>query len=189
MQRTSTQSHLDGLSDQELIAATKNGDARAFGSLVRRHQQAAVRIAAVALGSADGAEDVTQDAFVKVHRSIGRFRQDQPFEPWLYRIVTNTARNRIRTESRQRKLRLRSAALAVVDDSGPAETAAHLADRHRLLDAINRLPTADRLVLTYRWYAELSEAEIATAMDCRRGTVKSRLNRAMNRLRAELEDA
>ena len=57
-----------------------------------------------------------------------------------------------------------------------------------MIDAINRLKPDDRLILTYRWYEDLTEAEISAALGCRRGTVKSRLHRAMNRLRTELED-
>lgn len=176
-------------SDADLVRATKAGDSTAFGVLVRRHQRAAIRIAAVAMGSAEGADDVAQEAFVKVHRSIDRFQEDARFEPWLYRIVVNTARNQLRSVSRQRALRLRVASRAAIPAAGPDEIAAQLADRQTLLDAINRLSLDDRLVLTYRWYEQLSEAEIAEAMESRPGTVKSRLSRAMARLRTELGDS
>lgn len=178
---------LDERSDAELIGAAKAGDPAAFGALVARHQRSAVRIAAVALGSADGADEVAQDAFVKAHRALGLFRTGAPFEPWLFRIVTNTARNLLRRERRQAGLALRSAQLATVDELAPDEIASHRADRTRLLEAINRLNADDRLILTYRWYHELGEAEIARALGCPRGTVKSRLSRALSRLRNELD--
>jgi len=178
--------HSNNRPDRELIIAAQSGDAAAFGDLIRRHQRAAIRVAAMALGAADGAEDVAQEAFVKMHRSIDRFRVNDPFEPWLYRIVTNTARNRLRHEGRQRGLHLRVAALASVPDSGPEDIASHLADRRDVVAAINQLDLDDRLILTYRWFEQLSEKEIAVAMDLRAGTVKSRLSRAMNRLRREL---
>ena len=178
---------LDDRTDAELIGAARAGDPAAFGALVARHQRSAIRIAAVALGSADDADDVAQEAFVKAHRALGRFRIGAAFEPWLFRIVTNTARNRLRRDRRQAHLALRVAHQGQLDDAGPDDVASHLADRSRLIAAINRLNSDDRLILTYRWYHELGEAEIATALGCRRGTVKSRLSRALARLRTEME--
>ncbi len=176
--------------DNELIDAAKSGDVEAFGALVARYQTAAVRIAAIALGSGSDADDVAQEAFVKAYRALPRFRAEAGFQPWLFRIVTNTARNRLRGEKRHRALTLRTAALTPEDRRGEgsaeAEHAVHLADRGHLVEAINRLRTDDRLILAYRWYDEMSETEIADALGCRRGTVKSRLSRAMNRLRKEL---
>lgn len=177
---------MEKASDAKLISATKAGDTAAFGLLIQRHQQAALRVAAVTLGSADGADDVAQEAFVKLFNSIHRFLDGERLEPWLFKIVANTARNRLRTEGRQRSLQVRALAHVGVDHPDPDETAVHLADRRALIGAINRLRLEDRLVLTYRWYEDMSESEIATAMDCRPGTVKSRLSRAMDRLRMEM---
>ena len=176
----------NAVSDAELIASATAGDVDAFGSLVSRYQAQAIRVAAMALGSADGADDVAQDAFVKAHRSLARFRIDKPFAPWLFRIVTNTARNRQRTEGRQQALAFRAANQGSVGGPGPEEIATHNSERTVLLDAINRLRADDRVILLYRWYEEMTEAEIAQALGCRQGTVKSRLNRAMDRLRAEM---
>jgi len=174
------------LTDRQLIDAALAGDVASFGRLVDRYQQDVLRIAAMALGSADGAEDVVQDAFVKAHRALSSFRPDASFKPWLYRIVINTARNLHRSTSRRNNLRLRMAAVPPVTAEGPDEIAVLLSRREELVAAINRLRPDDRLILTYRWYDQLSEAEIATALGCRRGTVKSRLSRAMTRLRHEL---
>ena len=159
----------------------------AYGELVRRHQRAAVRVAAVATGEVDEAEDAAQEGFVKAWQAIGRFRAGEPFRPWLLRIVANTARNRQRTSRRQRGLALRAASLAVVPAGAPADAVEAREDRERLVAALGRLGARDRLILAYRWFEDLSEAEIATAMGCRPGTVKSRLSRAMGRLRAEME--
>lgn len=175
-------------SDAELISAARAGDDAAFGALVRRHQRAAIRVAALALGSATDADDVAQEAFVKAHAALPNFRVEARFEPWLYRIVTNTARNRLRGRRRQRALALRAGNLAAIGGVAPDEIAAGRADREKLVGAINRLRVDDRLILTYRWYDEMTEAEIADALGCRRGTVKSRLSRAMGRLRDELGD-
>lgn len=178
---------LDHRSDTELIGAAQAGEFDAFGELVRRYQRDALHIAAVALGSADGADDIAQEAFVKAHRAIGRFETGAAFRPWLFRIVTNTARNHLRHERRQSGLRTRVAVLASAGVDAPDDVAAQLADRKELVAAINRLAPADRLILAYRWYHQLTEAELAEALGCRPGTVKSRLSRAMKRLRNELE--
>lgn len=170
-----------------MVRATQEGDRAAFGLLVGRHQRAAIRIAAVTLGTAEGADDVAQEAFVKAHRAIGTFRHNASFTSWFFTIVANTARNSRRHQHRQSGLALRAAARAEPGDDGPDEIASGLLERERIVEAINRLSPDDRLILTYRWYEQLSEAEIAQALDCRRGTVKSKLHRAMGRLRTELE--
>lgn len=180
--------------DHELIVAAIEGDVAAFGQLVGRYQRDAVRIAAVALGSGTDSDDVAQDAFVKIHGALSGFDLTAPFRPWLYRIVVNTARSRQRTGRRQANLRLRAAAIQspstveVAVGEGPADIAVHLDQRRRLIDAINRLSIDDRLILTYRWYEQLSESEMAAALDCPAGTVKSRLSRAMQRLRNEMTE-
>jgi len=177
---------IDERFDAELIERAQAGDLTAFGELVRRHQRAAIRVAAVALGSSTGADDVAQEAFMKAHAALHRFNEGSPFEPWLFRIVTNTARNRMRRIGRQRALAVRSGNLAVIGAPMADEIVTGRADSQALIEAINRLRPADRLILVYRWYEELSETEIADALACRRGTVKSRLSRAMTRLRVEL---
>lgn len=176
------------LSDADLVMSAQQGDMAAFGDLVRRHQKSAIRIAAVAAGSATDAEDIAQEAFVKAHAAISRFRPDARFEPWLFRIVTNTAKNRNRSEKRYAELSTRVARMAETGGIEPSEVAVHRSDSARLVAAINRLSADDRLILTYRWYEELSEAEIAAALGCRAGTVKSRLSRARQRLSNELGD-
>lgn len=90
---------------------------------------------------------------------------------------------------RQRAVAERTARLELVVHSDPADEAARRDDSQRTIAAINRLRPADRLILTYRWYEQLSEIEIAEALGVRTGTVKSRLNRAMSRLRLELEQS
>jgi RNA polymerase sigma factor (sigma-70 family) len=169
--------------EQELVAAARRGDLVAFGELVRRHQHAALRVAAVA--GAD-AEDAAQEGFVRAHAALHRFREGEPFRPWLLRIVANTARNRVRSSGRQRALALRAGARSTIGAEGPAEVVVGREQRDRLLAAMNRLDSKDRLILAYRWFEGMSESEMALALGCRPGTVKSRLSRAMARLRAEM---
>ncbi len=175
-------------SDAELVAAALTGDADAFGDLVRRHQRACLRIATIALGTTEGADDVVQDAFVKIFRSLHQFRPDKPLEPWMFRIVTNTARNQLRSQRRRRATATRSISQGEPLVSGDtAELVARSQEHREVVHAINRLDADDRLILTLRWFEEQSEAHIAEVLDCRPGTVKSRLSRARDRLRRQLE--
>jgi len=127
---------------------------------------------------------VTQEAFVKAWRALPRFRPGAPFRPWLLRIVTNEAHNARRAAGRRTDLALRDHRLTP-DDARPAfaDLAIAAEDRDRLLRALGRLPDRDREVIGYRYFAELPEREIAVALGCRPGTVKSRLSRALDRLR------
>ena len=159
----------------------------AYEELVRRYQDVAVRTAH--LISPDGdAEDAVQEAFVKAYAALGRFRDGAPFRPWLLRIVTNEARNRRRSAGRRAGLALRAAEDRRPGDAAPSPESAVLADEQRsaLLAAINALRPEDREVIGCRYFLELSEAETAETLDLPRGTVKSRLSRALGRLRDEL---
>ena len=174
------------IGDDELVERAKQGDLDAFSALVRTHQAVALRVAYSLVGGE--AEDVVQDAMVKAYRNLHRFRPGGPFRAWLLRIVTNEASNRRRSAGRRAQLALR--ALPPSPEVSPEEATL---DRERLqvlLRALSELPARDRQVIALRWFAELSEAEMAVAMDCAPGTVKSRVSRALQRLRALLpEDA
>jgi RNA polymerase sigma-70 factor (ECF subfamily) len=172
--------------DRELIGRARRGELDAFEELVRRYEATAVRVAAVVCGSA-GAEDAVQEGFIRAFRSLDRFDDERPFRPWLLRIVVNAAKNRVRAEQRHAQLVLRApsepdtATDAGVDGVLAAERRAALAA------ALARLPERDRVVLACRWFEGMSEREIASTLGLRPGTVKSRLSRAMARLRVEFE--
>jgi RNA polymerase sigma-70 factor (ECF subfamily) len=178
------------LAEAELVEQAKRGDAAAYGSLVRQHQEVAFRTAYVITRSAADAEEVAQEAFLKAYRALGRFRAGSPFRPWLLSIVANEARNKRRSAGRREGLTLRLAASAASGDAAPSpEAGVEAADeRERVLAALARLREEDRLVIAYRFFLELSEEEAAAALGVRAGTAKSRLWRALQRLRAELGD-
>ena len=159
----------------------------AYEELVRRHQAVAIRTAHLFAPDGD-AEDAVQEAFVKAHAALGRFREGAPFRPWLLRIVANEARNRRRSAGRRAGLALRSVEDRRPGDAAPSPESAVLADERRqwLLAGINALRDEDRDVITARYFLELSEAESAELLDVPRGTVKSRLSRALGRLRGRL---
>jgi RNA polymerase sigma-70 factor (ECF subfamily) len=174
--------------DDVLVAAARDGDHDAYAELVQRHAGIAHRAATLIAGPWD-AEDVVQDAFVRAYYALPRFRDGAPFRPWLLAIVTNTARNALRSRGQQARLRVRVSSEPVSSAVPSAESVAVSAAGDReLLAAIASLPEKFRLVVTCRYLLELSEDETAQALGWPRGTVKSRLSRALDRLRADLAD-
>ncbi len=176
--------------DSELVVAAVGGSAEAFSALIRRHQVLAHRVAYVVSGSASDADDVTQDAFVKAYLNLHRFRTDAPFRPWLLAIVGNEARNRRRAVGRrlhyETKVRYRT---EEASGETPEVEVMASAVRDVLLDAVNALPERERTVVGLRYFVELTEEETARALRIPRGTVKSRMSRALRRLRTNLEDS
>ncbi len=178
------------LDEAELVLRAQQGDATAYQELMRMYQGVAFRTAYVIAGSATEAEEAAHDAFAKAYWALGRFRRGKPFRPWLLTIVANEARNRRRSAGRGRALALRVADADVVrrGDSSPSPEAAVLGHERNLLlmDAVNRLPEEQRLVVVCRYILDLGEAETASVLGIRAGTVKSRLSRALDRLREEV---
>src|SRR5215216_2215856 len=179
------------LTEHELVERARGGDGSAYATLVHDHEETAFRIAYVICGNAADAEEAAQEAFVKAYNALGRFRSGEPLRPWLLAIVANEARNRRRSAGRRTALVLRAAGEGRPSgEAAPSPEAALLAGerRSRLLAALGRLRVDDREVIGCRYLLELSEAETAAALAIRPGTVKSRLSRALERLRAELGD-
>ena len=171
--------------ERELVLRAQRGDEGAFAQLVRVHEEIAFRVAYLITGNAAEAEDAAQEGFFKVWRALGRFRPGEPFRPWVLRIVANEARNRRRSTARRVQLVLRAGSAEVSGDAAPSpETDAVAAEeRRRLLEALSALPKKAQLVLGCRYLLELSEEETAATLDLRRGTVKSRTARALERLK------
>lgn len=171
--------------DALLVRRSRDGDPDAYAELVTRYEAVAARTAYVITGSRADAEEVAQEAFVKAFYALDRFREGAPFRPWLLRIVANEAVNRRKAAGRRPTVDL-----SVVEDRPSHDTAlspegAALAAERRdtVLAALRRMRDEDRLVIAYRYFLELSEAEMAEALGVARGTVKSRLSRAIARLR------
>lgn len=175
--------------DAALAERARQGDERAFEELMRAYQGIAFRAAYLLTGSAADAEDAVQVGFVKAWGALGRFRRGAEFRPWLLRIVVNEAHNRRRSAQRRESLAMRAAFADASGDAVPSPEAVALGEERRrlLLDAVNRLDERDRDVLACRYFLELSEQETAEVLGVRRGTVKSRTARALERLRAEVE--
>jgi RNA polymerase sigma-70 factor (ECF subfamily) len=173
--------------DAALAARARDGDVGAFESLVARHEGIAFRVAWLVVGDRGDAEDAVQDAFVKAYLAMPRFRPGAAFRPWVLRIVANEARNRRRSSRRRDGLALRASAEGGAAEAASPEAAAlDRTDAEALAAALGRLHERDRLVVAYRYLFEMSEAETADALGVPLGTVKSRLSRALARLRSEL---
>ena len=173
--------------DAELIERARNGDVMAYEELIRMYQDVALRTAATFAPDGD-ADDAAQEAFVKAYQALDRFRTGSPFRPWLLRIVANEARNRRRSAGRRAGLALRSAEDRRPGEAAPSPESAILADEQRrwLHAAVETLRPDDRDVIAARFFLELNEAETADLLGVPRGTAKSRLARALARLREAL---
>ncbi len=176
------------LDDVELVERAQQGDVSAYEELVGRYQDLAFWTAYAMTRDPDAASDAAQTGFIKAYYALNRFRAGAAFRPWLLKIVANEARNQERSARRRSGYELQLAGNRTQDAAAPSsEAEAVLAlDREVLLKAVNRLPEQDQQALAYRYFLDLSEAEMAAALGCARGTVKSRLSRARARLRESL---
>jgi RNA polymerase sigma-70 factor (ECF subfamily) len=177
--------------DSALVARAQRGDAGAYEEIVHRYGQIAFRTAYVITGSAADAEDATQEGFVKAYQALRRFRAGSDLRPWLLRIVANEARNRLRSSGRRHRLELRLAEGFRLGDAAPSPEAVAVAgdERRRLLESVNSLSEDDRLVIASRFFLQLDVEETAAALGIPEGTVKSRLSRALARLRARVKES
>ena len=175
------------MDDAELVARAQAGDVDAYEDLVRRYGAAAVRLAHAVGGSAADAEDAAQEAFVKAFASLDRFRTGASLRPWLFRIVANEAKNRRRSSGRRARLAVAAAGRRPDAPPLPEDAAVSSAESRAVLAALAALPERDREVISFRYFAGLSERETADAIGCPPGTVKSRLARALDRLRTSAE--
>jgi RNA polymerase sigma-70 factor (ECF subfamily) len=180
-----------------LVQRCAAGDENASAELVAEHQRTVVQLATNLLGDRDEALDLSQEVFLRVFRTIHRFRGHSSLRTWIYRIAVNQARNRHRFWRRRHRadqvsLDQHVAAHGdVFSGFGPTPERV-LAQKElavRLRDALDRLPFDQRTAIVLREVDGLSYEEIAYSLGLAVGTVKSRLTRARQALRAELGDA
>jgi RNA polymerase sigma factor (sigma-70 family) len=174
--------------DSELIERAQQGDVDAYGELVRRYQRDARR-AAAAIGGAGLADDAAQEAFVRAYAFLQRFRPGAPFRPWLLAIVANVARNQRRSVGRWTRANRAPCERGVAPGHAPSAEDVVLAGHGNgaLRAAVDGLPLRYRDVVACRYLLELSEDETARLLGIARGTVKSRLSRALDRLERQIE--
>lgn len=174
--------------EAELVHRSLRGDRLAFTRLIEMHQTNARRVATAMVGTGGDADDVVQDAFVKAYTRLHQFDPSRSFKAWLLTIVTNEARNRHRSAGRRNAMALRVAGRRDMPIDDPADRAVADERRERLAQAMAALPERDREVVALRYFAQLSEAETAAVLGCAPGTAKSRLSRALVRLRTSLAE-
>lgn len=174
--------------DADLAVRARGGDRDSYRTLVERYQEVAFRTAYLITRSAVDAEDAAQDAFVKAYLRLDRFDPRRPFRPWLLTIVANEAKNRRRAEGRRLHYEATVARHGAAPEATPEAAAVLEEASGELLAAVNALPEPERLVVGLRYFLELSEAETADIAGIPSGTVKSRLSRALGRLRVAMGD-
>ena len=171
--------------EQDLIARAQRGDIQAYEQLVQQYEQIAFRVACLITHEEHEAADAAQDAFLRAYRSLHSFKPDQPFRPWLLRIVTNAALNRIQAAQRRERMTERYTRQVMVEDGGLSieGLAVKREQQRRLFAAVSRLAPDQQALIALRYFLELPEAEVAAALNIPRGTVKSRLHRTLAKLR------
>ena len=174
------------MNDEEAVLRCQNGNREAFRHLVESYQDVLYGTAFLMTGNAALSEDHVQEAFLSAWRGIRGFRTGYPVKPWLVRILVNTV------TAQRRRLSLPIDPLEVAEAQsgvgGPAELAESSESRQRVRGAISALSDEHNIVVTLRFFAGLTVPQLAQALGMREGTIKSRLHRALQRLRRELEE-
>lgn len=175
--------------DVGLVGSVARGDAEAYGQLVRRYQGRLFGLMLMVVRNRTGAEEVTQDAFVRAYTRLDHYDQRRPFYPWLATIAVRLAQNWLRRHGRV--LRREGTALddaAEPAASGPALTALIADERSRALwRAVSSLSSGERTAVIMYYRDELSVRDIARALGVTTGTIKTLLFRARRHLRERVE--
>ena len=178
------------VSDVELIHRTQQGNTTAFDELMMRYNEAIYRLAYSTVRNHADAEDISQEAFIRAYRAIGRFNEKYRFYTWMHRITVNLCINLMRQRKRMRLVSLpgseRGSEWAEIADPRSDIEDGEL--RRDLDRAMEELPPEQRAVLVLRVKQELSYSEISETLDIPIGTVMSRLSRARGHLKKLLKD-
>ncbi len=174
------------MQEQEAISKCQAGEPEALGILFQLHHQAVFRTAYGITRNYDLAEDITQQVFIELFAAIQRYDPRRPFPPWLHRIAVHRSLDELRRPAK-RDVPIGDADYLPSPTPSPDDEAEKSELRATILDALGGLEPKQRAVLVLRYYHGFSEAEMAVALHCRRGTVKSRLHYAQRRLREILE--
>ena len=182
------------MADSDLISRAAGGDATAFQALVERYRSMVYRVAYQFAGNHHDAEDIAQDVFIKVYRSLDGFRQDAQLTSWLYRITMNACiahrRRRAHTAAAASGEDAAQTLLNTPEDTPDPEARAYAGELGEVLESeISRLPPGQRIVFVMRHHQGLKLGEIAAALGLAEGTVKRQLHAAVHRLRRALTTA
>lgn len=174
--------------EQDWIRRAQRGDVAAYDALVRAYETLAFRAAYLITRDQHEAADAAQDAFVRAYRALHSFKAGEPFRPWLMRIVTNQALNRIqamkrRTKMTERYVQVVTESTNVQEAPSPQRSLEAREQNEHLMRAVARLKPDEQALITLRYFLELPELEVAQTLNIPQGTVKSRLHRTLAKLR------
>ena len=172
--------------DDQAIARCQDGDRDAFRHVVERHKDVLYGTAILMTGNRAVAEEMVQEAFLSAWRGIGGFKRGQPLKPWLTRILVNGVL------AQKRKRAIPTVPIADSDEPGAPSVSDQMdasESRAVVRQALARLDPGQQQTVVLRYFSELTVPEIARSMGVREGTVKSRLHRALGRLREHLEES
>ena len=175
------------LDETTLIRHATNGDAAAWEPLVFAHQEAVFRLAYLLLGDPDDAEDIAQETFLRAWNHLKRFDTTRPLRPWLLSIASNLASNRRRSAGRYLAALTRAFRNEPTSSASTEEKSAREMEASDLWKAVQTLNLPDQHIIYLRYFLDLSVAETAETLNIAEGTVKSRLNRALEKLRAVIQ--
>lgn len=175
-----------GDSDEALMLAYVDGDARAFRMLFERYGPRLHGMIVRRIGSPDEARDLVQQTFLKLHAARADFRRDALFRPWVVTIAMNLVRERGRTRARRPTTNLDD--VDVAGDARTSEPYERRMERERVQRALASLPDAQREVVELHWLDELPFAEVATIVGASEGAVRVRAHRAYARLETLLRE-
>jgi RNA polymerase sigma-70 factor (ECF subfamily) len=171
--------------DRELVRRSQQGDSSAFGALIRRYQKRIFGLGFRTFRSAEDADDLVQETFLRAWRAIDRFDVERPVAPWLLRIAVNWSRSELASRKRRPAEELTEA--IPQDGPSPEEDAERARLGRRIERAVEELPEDQRMILILRASEGLSYREISDLCDVPIGTVMSRLARARETLRRRIE--
>lgn len=173
----------------DLVRRSQNGDQEAFEALFHQYKNLVFKTAYLILGDTEETEDALQEVFLKAHHSLSSFRPSKgAFSAWLHRITVNHCLNQLRRRKRRAVLLSLDRTLPSSIGQMPAP-GDQVGERETVRQALDRLTEKQRTTVILRYYLELSYAEIAKVLGIPLGTVRSRLNQALKRLRRELRAA
>jgi RNA polymerase sigma-70 factor (ECF subfamily) len=168
-------------SPDELLTRASAGESAAFAALVRRYQRTVYSIALRMLSDRHRAEDLAQEVFLQLYRSLDSIGSDSHLAFWLRKVAVNRAIDRIRQEARYDNEPLTEAAI-VADEIGDADPLL----QRRMAELVSQLPPAARAVVVLRYQEDLDPVDIASTLDMPINTVKSHLKRSLTSLRARV---
>ena len=175
------------MDESTLIRHAADGDAAAWEPLVLAHQEAVFRLCYLLLGDPDDAEDIAQETFLRAWNHLQRFDTARPLRPWLLSIASNLASNRRRSAGRYVSALMRAFRNEPASSTSLEEKSTQHLEASQLWKAVQTLSVPDQQVVYLRYFLELSVAESAQVLNVPDGTVKSRLNRALDRLRGIIQ--